>query len=209
MLLKQDRLNAREREIIQSHTIIGADILSGSRFELLQLAEEIALSHHERWDGLGYPHGLAREKIPLAGRIVAVADVFDALTHDRPYKNAWTPREALTEIEAQSGSQFDPSVVEALLRIAPEMRVLETHVEADEALPRSGHLVTAPPTAAPDAATMATLRLLEEERDELARELAELRQQVMPQEPTGVQQVPGIVQQVQKVVRIRRWTQPN
>jgi putative two-component system response regulator len=195
VLLKQDRLDAEEREIIQSHTIIGADILSGSRFELLQLAQEIALSHHERWDGAGYPFGLAREKIPLAGRIVAVADVFDALTHDRPYKQAWTTREALTEIEAQSGSQFDPNVVEALLRIGPEMRVLEAHVDADDALPRSGHLVTAPPAPAPDAATMATLRLLQEERDELARELAELRLQVAQQEP--------------KVVRVRRWTQPN
>ena len=179
ILLKEDRLDARERELIESHTIIGADILSGSRFPLLQLAEEIALSHHERWDGKGYPHGLAHENIPLAGRIVAVADVFDALTHDRPYKRAWTAREALTEIEAHSGSQFDPTVVEALLRIAPEMRVLETAPGITASAPMPGHLVTGQPV--PDDTTLATLRMLREERDELAREVAALRQQIAQQ----------------------------
>jgi putative nucleotidyltransferase with HDIG domain len=125
VLLKQDRLAPQERQIIQTHTVIGADILSGSRFALLQLAEEIALSHHERWDGRATRTAWRATRIPIAGRIVAVADVFDALTHDRPYKAAWTVREALTEIEANAGTQFDPAVVEALLRIAPEMRLLE------------------------------------------------------------------------------------
>ncbi|HEX2165871.1 MAG TPA: HD domain-containing phosphohydrolase, partial [Longimicrobiales bacterium] len=195
VLLKQDRLDASEREIIQSHTVIGADILSGSRFGLLQLAEEIALSHHERWDGKGYPFGLAADKIPLSGRIVAVADVFDALTHVRPYKKAWTVREALAEIEDQAGSQFDPAVVEALLRIAPEMRVLETKVESDDTVTRARQLVMAPAAPVPDAATLATMRMLQEERDELAHEVAELRQQLAQQET--------------RVVRVRRWTQPN
>jgi putative two-component system response regulator len=77
----------------------------------LQMAETIALTHHERWDGKGYPHGLAGEHIPLLGRIVSVADVFDALTSERPYKQAWSTLEARAEIEAKSGSQFDPKVV--------------------------------------------------------------------------------------------------
>lgn len=126
VLLKPGRLQPVEREVIETHTVIGAEILSGSRYPLLQLAEETALSHHERWDGHGYPRRLAGENIPLVGRIVAVADVFDALTHDRPYKDAWTVRAALTEIEANAGTQFDPTIVEALLRVAPEVGVLET-----------------------------------------------------------------------------------
>lgn len=181
ILLKEDRLDARERELIQSHTIIGADILSGSRFALLQLAEEIAISHHERWDGKGYPHGLSRESIPLAGRIVAVADVFDALTHDRPYKRAWTRREALTEIEAHAGSQFDPAVVEALLRIAPEMRVLEADLDDGASSAMPAHLVTAPAEPVQDDAMLATLRLMQEERDALAREVEQLRKRVEEQ----------------------------
>jgi hypothetical protein len=80
---------------------------------LLQLAEQIATSHHERWDGTGYPAGLAGEAIPLAGRIVAVADVFDALTHERPYKQAWPVDRAVAEVVASSGTHFDPSLVVA------------------------------------------------------------------------------------------------
>jgi putative two-component system response regulator len=196
VLLKQDRLAPAERAVIQSHTIIGADILSGSRFALLQLAEQIALSHHERWDGQGYPHGLAGDTIPLAGRIVAVADVFDALTHDRPYKAAWTVRDALGEIEACAGSQFDPAVVEALLRIAPELGVLETGVTDAVVLPYAVRPAAAPePTAADADDTLAAVRRLRQERDDLAHELAELRQQIALHES--------------RVVRVRRWAQPN
>jgi putative two-component system response regulator len=79
----------------------------------LRMAESIALTHHEHWDGLGYPTGLAGEQIPLSGRIVAVADVFDALTHERPYKHAWTIKEAVAEIFHQGGQHFDPAVVHA------------------------------------------------------------------------------------------------
>ena len=79
------------------------------------MAEQVALTHHEKWDGSGYPNGLAGEDIPLAGRIVAVADVFDALTHVRPYKAAWSTADALAEITSQAGEQFDPQVVEAFL----------------------------------------------------------------------------------------------
>jgi putative two-component system response regulator len=82
---------------------------------VLQRASTIAASHHERWDGSGYPHGLRGEEIALAGRIVAVADVFDALTHERPYKQAWPVEAALAEIRCGAGSQFDPAVVDAFL----------------------------------------------------------------------------------------------
>jgi putative two-component system response regulator len=117
ILMKAGPLDRREFAAAERHTLIGATILSGSRFPLLRLAEEIALTHHERWDGTGYPRGLKGEDIPLAGRIVAVADVFDALTHARPYKQAWTPETALDEIRSLSGRHFDPAVVGALLRV--------------------------------------------------------------------------------------------
>lgn len=117
ILLKPAKLTVGEFETIKTHTTIGAAMLAGSSSELLQLAEEIALTHHERWDGTGYPEGLAGETIPLSGRIVSVCDVFDALTHERPYKKAWPVREATEEIMRQSGKQFDPTVVEALLTL--------------------------------------------------------------------------------------------
>lgn len=116
LLLKPGALTAEEFELVKKHTLIGADILGQSSFPLLQIAAEIALSHHERWDGSGYPRGLAGSAIPLAGRIVAVADVFDALTHERPYKSAWSEAQALAEIERQRGRQFDPAVVDAFVR---------------------------------------------------------------------------------------------
>lgn len=115
ILLKPSRLSPDEFDVIKTHTTIGAGILAGSQSERLQLAEEIAITHHERWDGTGYPRGLGGTEIPIAGRIVAVADVYDALTHERPYKHAWTKEEAIAEIERQSGRQFDPQVVTALL----------------------------------------------------------------------------------------------
>ena len=115
VLLKPGRLTHEEFEQIKTHTTIGASILGGREHPLLERAEEIALSHHERWDGGGYPHGLAGEEIPMAGRILAVADVYDALTSDRPYKEAWSPEAAIAEIERQRGRQFDPQVVDAFL----------------------------------------------------------------------------------------------
>lgn len=116
ILLKPGKLTPEEFERMKTHTILGAKMLSGGRFPLLQLAEQIALTHHERWDGTGYM-GLCGEAIPISGRIVTVADVFDALTSERPYKKAWPLQEALEEIQRQSGRQFDPCVVEAFLRI--------------------------------------------------------------------------------------------
>lgn len=113
VLLKPGKLTAEEWELMKSHTVIGARILSGSRFPLLQMAESIALTHHEKWDGKGYGVGMSGEDIPIEGRIVAVADVFDALTHERPYKRAWPVEEALQEIQSLAGRHFDPEVVEA------------------------------------------------------------------------------------------------
>jgi len=113
ILLKPARLSDLEFETIKAHTTIGGQILSGSSSPLLRLAERIALTHHERWDGGGYPRGLSAIETPLAGRIVAVADVFDALTQERPYKGAWPVERAVGEILAQAGRQFDPGVVDA------------------------------------------------------------------------------------------------
>ena len=115
ILMKVGRLTDAEFALMQTHTVIGSDLFEEGRSELIQIARRIAASHHERWDGLGYPQGLVGEEIPMEARILAVADVFDALTHDRPYKQAWSVAEALGEIQAQSGSQFDPAVVEAFL----------------------------------------------------------------------------------------------
>ena len=127
ILLKPGRLTAAERALMQLHTTVGARILGSSDFPVLRLGEQIALSHHERWDGAGYPNRLEAEAIPLAGRIVAVADVFDALTHARPYKRAWPFDEGVAEIIRASGSQFDPAVVAAFRTLAEE-GVLETLV---------------------------------------------------------------------------------
>jgi putative two-component system response regulator len=117
ILLKPGRLTPEEFEQITTHSAIGGGILTGSNFPLLRLAEAIALTHHERWDGTGYPGGLAGEDIPLAGRIVAVADVYDALTHERPYKPAWAVDRAVAEIQGLSRQHFDPAVVEAFLEL--------------------------------------------------------------------------------------------
>jgi response regulator RpfG family c-di-GMP phosphodiesterase len=116
ILLKADDLSDQERELMQQHTVRGYEILSGSNCELLQMAADIARSHHEHWDGSGYPSGLRGAAIPLVGRIVAVADVFDALTTKRPYKSAWTPALARAKVVESAGKQFDPACVEAFVR---------------------------------------------------------------------------------------------
>ena len=113
ILLKPGALTLEEYDVMQSHTTLGAKLVGGSDLEVFRLAEEIALYHHENWDGTGYTPGLAAEAIPLVARIVTVADVFDALTHERPYKRAWTWQEAVDWISEQAGLKFDPAVVEA------------------------------------------------------------------------------------------------
>lgn len=111
ILLKPGPLSSTEREVMRSHTTIGAKILSGGRSPVMRMASEIALSHHERWDGSGYPGGRAGEQIALTARIVAVADVFDALSSERVYRTAWTPEDVLAEITRQRARQFDPTLV--------------------------------------------------------------------------------------------------
>ena len=115
ILLKPGALTPEERREMEKHADRGRRILGGSESPVMRLAAEIAGSHHERWDGAGYPHGLKGEAIPQAGRIVAVADVFDALTTERPYKQAWSPERARAFLQENAGSHFDPSVVEAFL----------------------------------------------------------------------------------------------
>jgi putative two-component system response regulator len=117
ILLKAGKLTTEEFEIMKKHSTIGAKILGGSNSPVLKLAAAIALTHHEKWNGTGYPLGLTGEQIPLAGRIVAVADVFDALTHERPYKRAWTQPAAVDYIKGLAGTDFDPLIVAAFCRI--------------------------------------------------------------------------------------------
>jgi CHASE2 domain-containing sensor protein len=121
VLLKPGRLDPEEWAIMQTHAAIGASMLSGSPSPLVQLGEEIARTHHEQWDGSGYPAGLRGEEIPLAGRIVAICDVFDALRSKRPYKDAWTLDDALAEIERLRGRHFDPALTDLFLPLAREL----------------------------------------------------------------------------------------
>ena len=126
ILHKPEPLTAAERDVMQRHTEVGGDLLAGSRSPVVQLGEVIARTHHERWDGNGYPAGLAGEAIPLAGRICAICDVFDALVSARPYKTAWAVEDALDEIRALSGSHFDPRLVELFLDLVDaQPRALE------------------------------------------------------------------------------------
>lgn len=144
LVLKPVKLTDLERTAMQRHVAIGAQILSAARSPVLRLAAEIALTHHERWDGTGYVAGLAGEDIPISGRITAVADVFDALTHDRPYKAAWPVEEAVAEITVQARHQFDPRVVKAFLSLDVE-RLIQGPVEgASEQPPVSENAEIAP-----------------------------------------------------------------
>lgn len=117
ILLKNGTLTLDEFDVLKQHTTIGARMLSGSTSRILQQAEEIALYHHENWNGTGYTPGLCGEMIPLPARVVRVADVFDALTHIRPYKGAWGSDDAITYITEQAGVLFDPNIVDAFIRI--------------------------------------------------------------------------------------------
>jgi CHASE2 domain-containing sensor protein len=149
ILQKPGRLDPAEWEEMKTHTTVGAHILAGSRAPLIKMAETIALTHHERWDGSGYPNGLAGEEIPLVGRIAAICDVFDALISERPYKRAWPLAEALAEIERGGGSHFDPTLVEKFMAIVepppapvawtgfPAELLLDT--VSDDAVDRGGH----------------------------------------------------------------------
>jgi putative two-component system response regulator len=121
ILLKPNKLTTEEFEVMKTHTTIGAKLLSGSSSAIMQMAETIALTHHEKWDGTGYPHQLKGREIPMVGQICSICDVFDALTSKRPYKRAWTTEESLAEIENQKDKQFNTELVEVFKKIVPEL----------------------------------------------------------------------------------------
>ncbi len=121
ILLKTDKLTEMEWQIMRQHPQIGAKIIGPQKSKLIALAREIALNHHEKWDGTGYPHGIAGATIPISAQIAAVSDVFDALTSERPYKPAWSIDAAAKEIESCSGSHFEPKTVDVFLENLPEI----------------------------------------------------------------------------------------
>ena len=121
ILLKPGKFDEHERKVMQQHTTIGAEIIGDHQSNLLRLARQIALTHHERWDGTGYPNGIAGEAIPIEGRIAAICDVFDALVSTRPYKRAWRVEDALGFIANESATSFDPGLVRIFLAISPEI----------------------------------------------------------------------------------------
>ncbi len=121
ILLKPGKLNEPEWRIMIRHVEIGGSIIGDDPSDLMQMALTVALMHHEKWDGTGYPNGIAGEDIPLVGRIVAIADVFDALTSHRPYKKPWPLEDTLEYLRAQAGIQFDPALVELFMGIVPEI----------------------------------------------------------------------------------------
>jgi len=121
ILLKPGKFNEEEWKIMQSHALIGASILQNANSELMKMAHDIALTHHEKWNGRGYPNSLKGDNIPLVGRITAIADVFDALTSERPYKKAWLVEDAVNLIKTEKGEHFDPKVVDAFLNCLPDI----------------------------------------------------------------------------------------
>ncbi len=133
ILLKPAKLTPEEFEVMKTHTTIGARLLAGSSSELMQMGEVIALTHHERWDGTGYPQRLKGDQIPVVGQICSVADVFDALTSARPYKKAWSIDQAVEEILSQKEKQFSPAILEAFKSKLPEIRkIKKEHSEPHE-----------------------------------------------------------------------------
>lgn len=121
ILLKPGKLTDEEFDVMKAHVNIGAEILSEPQSNLIEMCHLVTLTHHEKWNGTGYPNGLAGEQIPIEGRIVAIADVFDALTSVRPYKRAWDVEEALEYIEANAGSHFDPALPSLLRQELPKI----------------------------------------------------------------------------------------
>lgn len=125
VLEKLEPLDTHEWKTIQSHTVIGAELLADDTTPLMQMARTIALTHHEKWDGSGYPRGLSGQAIPMAGRIAALADVFDAMTSERPYRKAWALKDAVEYIQSNSGKHFDPALVAIFLRELPGMLAIQ------------------------------------------------------------------------------------
>jgi len=125
ILLKRGKLTDDEFTVMRKHPQIGYEILRGSQSRFVQLGSTIALRHHERWDGSGYPDAMRGEDIPIEARVVALADVFDALISERPYKPAWKHEDAVAYVQENSGSLFDPACVEALFRDMAQVRIIE------------------------------------------------------------------------------------
>jgi len=133
ILLKPGKLTDEEWEIMRKHPEIGAHILGDGTHEIMSMSREIALAHHEKWDGTGYPTGLKGENIPLAARVIAIADVFDALTTERPYKKAWSVTDAVTFMTQQSGTHFDPKLLDCfLVKLDDILKVREKYAEQPE-----------------------------------------------------------------------------
>lgn len=150
ILLKPGPLEPDEWKVMRRHPIIGAELLAGGSSDLMQMAEAIAYCHHEKYDGTGYPRGLEGEAIPLAARIVAVCDVFDALLSRRPYKAPWTVEQALAELDRRAGSHFDPALVEKFHGVIDQVlevqaRYADDHEGATEAINASVTLRAAQP----------------------------------------------------------------
>ncbi len=124
ILLKPGKLDPEEWEIMKTHAVIGSEILSAGKEAIIRLAAIIARTHHERWDGTGYPDGLAGKQIPLAGRIVAITDVFDALMSERPYKKAFSIEDSVRIIREGRGTHFDPELTDAFLDMLPEIETI-------------------------------------------------------------------------------------
>ncbi|MDT8370963.1 MAG: HD domain-containing protein, partial [Gammaproteobacteria bacterium] len=127
ILLKQGKLDPDEWEIMKTHVDIGADLLSGSDHPLLIKARAVAMSHHEKWDGSGYPNNIKGEEIPIEGRICAICDVFDALTSARPYKPAWPIEKALTVLREEKGRHFDPNLVALFESVLDDVLAFRAH----------------------------------------------------------------------------------
>jgi putative two-component system response regulator len=138
ILKKPGKLDAQEWTEMKMHPRIGHDILSTSKAPIFSLAAEIALNHHERWDGSGYPQGLAGALIPVSARVVAVADVFDALSMKRPYKEAWPTEQVLAELRRGSGTHFEPAMVKAFESILPEILAMKAEWDSIEGNSRTG-----------------------------------------------------------------------
>ncbi len=132
ILLKPGKLNEQEWQIMRRHCKMGANILRESKSDLIALGEVVAMTHHEKWDGTGYPRQLRGEEIPLIGRIVAIADVFDALSSKRPYKEPFSVDKSFSIIEESKGSHFDPRVVEAFMDIEQEILRIRTHYQTED-----------------------------------------------------------------------------
>jgi len=132
ILLKPGKLTEEEFATMKTHTIIGANLLAYSKSEILRYGEEIAISHHEKWNGQGYPQGLSGDRIPLVGRITGLADVFDALTSKRPYKEAFSLEKAVDIIKKERGQHFDPDIVDVFLNNINEIVTIKAQIDATE-----------------------------------------------------------------------------